>query len=220
MISILAAVVLTQKMPDTSLRLMVGDSWTTEYTYHFMGDDIDLANTETSKFAVVREGKREVLTVEWRLKSTKVDGHTVPAAKGIEPVRFKTTLAGEDLTLIVGHDVARHRIERAIQIERKGQLREPSFFPVPPHVRLVGISKIVELDTRIKDRSVLAVAIEEKSTNPIRGMGNYTFDPTSGVLLEAAWNLTEVPIPGGDKVCDLTITAETKNLKLAPRVKS
>jgi hypothetical protein len=221
MITLLAAAILTQKMPNTALRLKAGDAWTTEYTYHYMGDDIDLANTETSKFTVVREGKREVLTVEWRLKETKVDGHTVPAAKGIEPVRAKVTLTGEGLTNIVGDDVTRHRIERAIQIERKGNLQEPAFFPVPPHVRLVGISKIVELDSRIKDRSVLAVAIEERGGDrPIRGIGHYVLHPESGILLEAGWNLTNSPIPGGDKICDLTVTAETKGLKLAPRVKS
>jgi hypothetical protein len=220
MLTLLAATILMQKMPDTTLRLKVGDSWTTEYTYHFMGDDIDLANTEITKFAVAREGKREVLTVEWRLKETKVDGETVPAPKGIVPMRAKVTLAGEMMTQIVGDDVARHRIERAIQVERKGNLNEPSFFPVPPHVRLVGISKIVELDPRFKEKSVLAVAVQERGGDrPIKGMGNYTLDPKSGVLLEAVWTLVDAPIPGGDKLCDLTVSAVTKGLKLAPRIK-
>lgn len=221
MTTLLAIAVLTQKMPDTTLRLKAGDSWTTEYTYHFIGEDIDLANTEVFRFAVLREGKRDVLTVDWRLKETKVDGETIPAPKGLEPMKAKVTLAGESLTQIVGNDVARHRIERAIEIERKGNVHEPSFFPVPPYVRLVGINKIVEIEPRIKAGNVLAVAVAETGGDkPIKGMGNYSLHPVSGVLVEGAWNLVNVPIPGGYKVCDLTVTAETKNLKLAPRAKS
>ena len=57
MLTLIAAALITQKMPDTALRLKVGDAWTAQYTYHYTGDDVDLANVETIKFAVVREGK-------------------------------------------------------------------------------------------------------------------------------------------------------------------
>src|SRR5688572_1684597 len=121
MLSLLCALALqTQKMPDSTLRLKVGDSWTAEYSYHYTGDDIDLTQNETVRYSVVREAKRDVLIAEWKLKETKTDGETIPLPKGTKPVVRKVTLQGEDLDQPLGTDVVRHRIERAIQVERKG----------------------------------------------------------------------------------------------------
>ncbi|MBC8065757.1 MAG: hypothetical protein H7Y17_13075 [Chlorobia bacterium] len=218
MLSLLAAVVLTQKMPDTSLRLQAGDSWTAAYTYHFAGEDIDLTQREQIKYSVVREPARSVLIAEWQLVETKTDGETIPAPKGIKPMVRKLTLDGENLNPPVGDDVARHRIERTIAIERKGNLSEPSFFPVPPYVRLVGINRIVELDSRVKDKSVLAVSVEETVRDkPLKAVGYYTLHPTTGILEQGQWTITNAPIPGGSGLCDLTVAVTAKNLKLAPR---
>lgn len=218
MLSLLAAAVLTQKMPDTSLRLRAGDSWTAEYTYHYQGDDIDLSNREQVKYAVAREGARTVLSAEWQLVETKTDGETIPAPKGLKPMVRKVTLDGEDLNPPVGDDVARHRIERAIAIERKGKLSEPTFFPVPPNVRLVGIHRIVELDPRVKDKSVLAVAVAETAgEKPLKAIGYYSLHPATGILEQGHWTIANAPIPGGSGLCELNVSVTIKNLKLTVR---
>jgi len=220
MLSFLAASVLLQtlKAPDTSLRLKVGDSWTTEYTYHYANDDVDLTQVEIVRYAVVREAKRDVLVAEWRLKETKTDGETVPISPGTKPVVRKVSLTGEDLGPLDGEDVVRHRIERAIQVERKGKLSEPSFFPVPPNVRLVGINRIVEVEPRVKDGSVLAVAVEEKAGDkPMKALGYYTFSRVSGILEQGQWTIINCPVPGGQATCELNVTLQAKDIKLAPR---
>ena len=205
-------------MPDTALRLKVGDAWTAEYTYHYTSDDLDLANIETTKYAVVREGKREVLVAQWQLKETRMDNERVPAPPGIKPITRKISLNGEDLNPPEGQDVARHRIERAITVERKGNLSEPIFFPVPPQVRLVGIKKIVELDPRVKDEPVVAVSFQETGGDmSMKGIGYYSFEPIAGILKSGSWTIQNSPLPGGEKPCELLVTLEVKDLRLAPR---
>ena len=218
MLTLIAAALITQKMPDTALRLKVGDAWTAQYTYHYTGDDVDLANVETIKFAVVREGKREILVAQWQLKETLVDDERIPVPPGVKPVVRKIGLDGEDMSPPEGQDVARHRIERAIMVERKGALAEPAFFPVPPHVRLVGIKKIVELDPRVKEEPVLAVSFQETGGDqPMKGIGYYSFEPTSGILKSGSWTIRNSPLPGGEKPCELLVTLEVRDLKLALR---
>jgi len=219
MLSLLAAVVLqTPKMPDSTLRLKDGDSWTAEYSYHYTGDDIDLTQNETTRFAVVREGKRDLLVAEWKLKESKTDGETIPNPPGVKSVIRKITLSGEDLNPLVGDDVTRHRIERMIQVERKGSLSEPTFFPVPSNVRLIGVNRIVELEPRVKDGSVLAVAVQEKAGDkPMKALGYYIFQKVSGILELGQWTIVNCPIPGGDTMCELNVTLQIKDLKLAPR---
>jgi len=218
MLTLLAVAVLTQKMPDTSLRLKVGDSWVQEATYHYRSDDIDQANVETSQFSVIREGKREVLKVEWKLKETRFDGEVVPVPKGTLPVVHKVAFDGEQLTTPVNELVERHRIERALQIERKGALSEPQFFPVPPNVRLVGFKRIVELDPRSKEKPLLAVSFAETGGDKaMKALGYYSLHPVAGILTEGHWTIVNCPIPGGEKLCELEVTVATKDLKLAPR---
>jgi hypothetical protein len=218
MLTLVAAVVLAQKMPDTALRLKVGDAWTAEYTYHYTGDEVDLANVETVKYSVVRDGKREVLVAQWQLNETRVDEERIPVPPGVKPMVRRVVLDGEDLNPPEGHDVARHRIERAIAVERKGALAEPTFFPVPPNVRLVGIKKIVELDPRVKEEPVVAVSLQETGGDqPMKGIGYYSFEPRSGILKSGSWTIQNSPLPGGEKPCELLVTLEVKDLKLAPR---
>jgi hypothetical protein len=218
MLTLIAALAIAQKMPDTSLRLKVGDAWTAETTYHYTSEDVDLANVETTKFSVIREGKREILVAQWQVKETWVDDERIPVPPGVKPVVRKIALDGEDLNPPEGQDVARHRIERAITIERKGNVAEPSFFPVPPNVRLVGIKKIVELDPRVKEQPVVAVSFQETGGDlPMKGIGYYSFEPVSGILKSGSWTIQNSPLPGGEKPCELLVTLEVKDLKLAPR---
>ncbi len=207
-----------QTMPDTSLRLRVGDSWETEAAYHFRGEDIDQTQVEVTRFVVVRVGRRETLRAEWKLRETRIDGQTVPAPKGAMPVVRMVSMDGEESNLLEGTDVQRHRIERAVAIERKGNLAEPSFFPVPPHVRIVGLKRIVEMDLRNKEKPLIAVAIQESAgEKPLKGIGYYSLEPKSGILLEGTWTLQNCPIPGGNPLCEVEVSMVTRKLKLAPR---
>jgi hypothetical protein len=218
MLALIAAATLVQKMPDTSLRLKVGDSWTYESTYHYRSDDIDLANIEQTKFAVRLEGGKPVLIAEWQLKATQTDGETVPVPKGIKTLVRKVRLDGEGFEYPDNEDVARHRIERVVRIERKGALQEPDFFPVPPNVRIVGLKRIVELDPRSKEESVLAISAQETAGDkPIKALGYYSLFPNTGILKAGHWTLIDSPIPGGDARCELEVTIEAKDVKLAPR---
>ena len=205
-------------MPDTRLRLLPGDSWTYETTYRFQSDDIELSNVETTEFAVARKGERLVLTAKWKLKSSIVDGETIPAPKGTQPVLMQVALDGEVLGAAPNPDLDRHRIERAIRIERKGQVREPQFFPVPPNVRIGGISHKVELDPRSKDKPLLAVSFQEQvGAKPLKGIGYYELHPVAGIITQGHWTLIDAPIPGGDGTCEMEITIAAKDVKLTRR---
>ncbi len=216
MLSLLAAAVLLQQTPDTSLKLLPGDQWTSEFSYHFEGEDIDLINVESTACSVAKEGNRTVLTAQWKLVQSKIDGQIAPAPKGIEPIVLKVGLNGESLTKRINEDVARHRIERVLQIDRKGTLSEPAFFPPPPNVRMVGLEKTGGLAPRSKEVIALS-AWENAGTHPIQATGHYTLDPTSGILNSGMWTIENSPIPGGDSLCRLTVTLKVKDQKWAPR---
>lgn len=216
MLSLLVAAVLLQQTPDTSLRLLPGDQWTSEFSYHYEGEDIDLIHVESTAYSVAKEGNRTVLTAQWKLVHSKIDGQIAPAPKGIEPIVLKVGLDGENLTKRINEDVARHRIERVLQIDRKGTLAEPSFFPPPPNVRLVGLEKRVGMAPRSKEVIALS-AWENAGERPIRAEGHYTLEPATGILNSGKWTLENCPIPGGESLCTLYISLKIKDLKLAPR---
>ncbi|HJP82635.1 MAG TPA: hypothetical protein VJ835_03945 [Fimbriimonadaceae bacterium] len=218
MVCLIAALVMQQSLPDTSLRLNVGDSWTQETTYQFTLDDLTYSNLDTTKFKVVKEGGKSVLVAEWKLNHCRIGDEIIKAPLRIEPVVRKVTLDGEDLNVITGSDVTQHRIERAIRIERKGALQEPEFFPVPPYVRLVGIKQVVELEPRKLPEKMFAVSVQEMGGDkPMKGIGYYQLDPVSGILKSGHWTIVNCPVPGGDDLVEMQITVEAKNLKLAPR---
>ncbi len=219
MLSLLAAVALVpQSMPDTALRLMPGDQWTSEYTYQFKSEDIDLINVETTSYSVAKEGSKLVLTAKWMLRESKVDGETVPVPKATEPIVIKVNQDGETKSDWINEDIARHRIERVLQIERKGSFAEPSFFPTPPNVRLVGLDKKITLEPNRKEKTVLAVSAGEAGIDrPIKASGYYSLEPKTGILEDGHWTIFNCPIPGGTENCELSVTLRTKDLKLAVR---
>ncbi len=217
MLSLLVASALVQ-MPDTSLRLKTGDSWTQEYVYQYEVEDVTFTTTEHIVFVVTKEQGKDVLTARWALKQEKVGEDVVPPPKELKPLVRKVDLTGVDIDALLGDDVSRHRIERALQIERKGRLAEPTFFPVPPNVRLVGFGRKVELDPRVKDRPVLAVAFQESAgEKPLKAIGYYELHPATGILLEGHWTLIDAPVLGGDGTTEMEVTVKTKDLKLASR---
>ena len=70
MLSLLVASALVQ-MPDTSLRLKIGDSWTQEYVYQYEVEDVTFTTTEHIVFVVTKEQGKDVLTARWALKQEK-----------------------------------------------------------------------------------------------------------------------------------------------------
>lgn len=211
-----AACLLQQATPDTSLRLLPGDQWTSEVSYQFEGEWIDLINVESTHYAVAKEGHRTTLTARWKLLHSKIDGELAPAPKGIEPIVLKVSVDGDSLTPRINEDVARHRIERAIQIERKGVLSEPTYFPPPPNVRMVGFEKTVRRAPQTPGGFNVS-AWETAGEWPMKVTGQYNLDPTSGILISGRWVLDNSPIPGGEALCRLTITLKVRDLKLVPR---
>lgn len=216
MLTLLAATILSQTAPDTSLRLLPGDQWTAIYTYEFEGEDIELTNVESVQYAVVKEAGKPVLEAKWKLVESKVDGEIAPAPKGIKPVVLKVALNGDFQSEWINEDVQRFRIERVLQVERKGNLSEPLFFPPPPTVRPVGIEKQVGLAPNSKVVFALN-AFETGGDKPIKAVGHYTFEATSGILESGKWTINNCPIPGGVSNCDLMVTLKVKDLKLMPR---
>lgn len=212
MLAILAAAVLSQ---GVDLKLLPGDQWTAVYTYHFESDDIDMTNVEATTYSVAKVNGKSVLTAQWKLVETKVDGESAPVPKGVKPIVIKLGLDGESQTDWINEDVQRYRIERVIQIERKG-LNEPSFFPPPPTVRFVGIERKVWLDPASKVMFRLS-AKEQGGDFPIQATGHYTFNPHAGFVESGMWTISNCPIPGGSALCELTVKLKVQDVKLAPR---
>lgn len=215
MLTLLAATVLSQQASDVPLRLLPGDQWTANYSYHFESDDIDMINVESTTYSVAKVNGKSVLTAQWKLVETKVDGETAPVPKGVKPIVIKLGLDGESQTEWINEDVQRYRIERVLQVERKG-LSEPSFFRPPPTVRFVGIDKKVWLDPASKVMFRLS-AKEQGGDFPIQVIGHYTLNPDAGFLDSGLWTISNCPIPGGSALCELTVKLKVQDVKLAPR---
>lgn len=212
MLTLLAAAVLSQGI---ELKLLPGDQWTAVYSYHFESDDIDLTNVESTTYSIAKVNGKSVLTAQWKLVETKVDGETAPVPKGVKPIVIKLGLDGESQTEWINEDVQRYRIERVLLVERKG-LSEPSFFPPPPTVRFVGIEKKVALAPDSKQVFALS-AREQGGDFPLQATGHYTLNPDAGFVDSGLWTISNCPIPGGSSLCELTVKLKVQDVKLAPR---
>lgn len=215
MLAIISALAITLNAPDTSLRLKIGDQWAIERTKVFRSSEDSLTQVETLSFSVSKEDGKVFLRAECKLKETRTpEGDVVPAPKQTRAMVSKVTLDGNEAIGPQGESVDEHRIERFLSIERSGNLSEPIFFPVPPHVRLIGLKQTTGFN---KVNGFSSKLQESGGDKVMKGSASFLLDSVSGVLTKGKWRIQNAPMPGSDGTWDLDVTVELKTFKLAPR---
>ena len=202
---------------DTKLKLKVGDQWVGELTLTYKPADDTVVEVDTISYVVALDKGRPMLRAQYKLKESRTpEGDVVPAPKKTQPLSAFISLDGQQASVIENEDVARCRIDRFLAVPRESGISEPTFFPPPPYVRLVGVNRHdVPADG---SGNVLLSQIEESGTEPkMSGRATLSFDPITRILMKGSWTIQNAPVPGGDGTATLTASFEVKTIKLSPR---
>lgn len=215
---VLALFALATAAPELPYKLIPGDSWTVERALHFHGGslDVDQTQVEVLQYTVTGTKGSLKLTATWKLKETRLDGEVVPTPKGVEPMKQSLQLTGEATASDPPEpDLARYRVERIMSWGRP----EPEFWPVPPTVRIVGVSGTPVFVGSDK-AGIEGYRIDRRETggdHPMTAHGDFTMHMKTGIVLSSQWKIANAPMPGGDDFYDLDVTTTTISFKPAPR---
>jgi hypothetical protein len=202
---------------DTKLKLKLGDQWSCELTLAYRSSEDTVIQVDAISYVVATQNGRPTLRALYKLKESRTpEGEVVPAPKAMRPLSAFISLDGGQASVVENEDVARCRIDRFLTVPRDSGISEPTFFPPPPFVRLVGLNR----HDLPADRSgnVLLSQIEESGPEPkMSGRATLTFDPVTRILMKGSWTIQNAPIPGGEGPATLSASYEVKSIKLSPR---